>query len=434
MNTGASSFVRLSILLGTLIAVRAHGQQSIAFCNACLPSPPDRLVRDVNGNPLVGTNYLAQLYYGSTPDTLVAHTTQPARFRIAITTLPGTWTSGNRTVVSPSPGPFILQVRVWDIAAGATYEQASQNTLGLQYGKSVPFTYEPCPIPSPPNCDKMMNFRGFTLVTNSPPDPGTTIPPDRMLVIRENGNMVDVVYSGTHTIQAAPTLRGPWTTIHSGVGPYADPSSSDVRFYRMRDEPGPMYSLNAVGYYRLSLCNGYSLIANQLNADGGNSVTNLFKSPAEGTRILKFDPVTGGFATLEFSDGEWQGGNLEMTLNPGEGAYLRTTMTSHRFVGEVAMLATIPIPTGFSLISNPLAEAGPVDLLPPNGMGLPVRDGTAIYQWNCATQDLVVSQFGDGQWEPGGSTVGPTVGIGEAFYFYNPGPSMAWARSFTVGP
>ena len=137
---------------------------------------------------------------------------------------------------------------------------------------------------------------------------------------------------------------------------------------------------------------------------------------------------------LEYIDGEWGGGNLEMTLNPGEGAYLRTMMTSHRFVGEVAMLATISIPVGFSLISNPLPEAGPVDLLPPDGMGLPIRDGTRIYQWNCATQGFIPSEFADGLWNPAGSTVGPTVAIGEAFYFFNPGPAMAWTRTFTVGP
>jgi len=388
------------------------------------------LVRDVNGNPLVGTNYLAQLYYGSTPDTLVAHTGAPARFRIAPTTLPGTWMGGNRTVVVPNPAMIVLQVRVWDITAGLTYEEASQNTIGLQYGKSEAFPYEPCGVPRrSADCDKMVNFRGFTLVTNAPANPVN--PPDRVLVIRENGSQVDVIYSGTHTIQAAPTLRGPWTTIHSGTGPYTDPSASDVRFYRMRDEPGPTYSLNAVGYYRLSLCNGYSLIANQLNASGGNTVTNIFKAPAEGTRVLKFNPATGGFTALNFMDGEWEGSDLEMTLNPGEGVYVRTSMTSHRFVGEVTMLATVPIPRGFSLISNPLPEAGPIDLLPPNGMGLPVVEGTRIFQWNCATQGFIFNQFFDGMWDNGAA---PTVAIGEAFYIFNPGAARSWTRSFTVGP
>jgi hypothetical protein len=432
MNTGASSFFRLTILLCTLIAVRAHGQEEISFCNSCLPSPPDRLVRDVNGNPLVGTNYLAQLYYGSTPDTLVAHTAAPARFRPAATVLPGTWTGApNRTVVLPNPAAIVLQVRVWDIAAGLTYEQASRNTVGLQYGKSEAFTYEPCGVPRrSADCDKMVNFRGFALVTNPPPDTSG----DLTLAIRENGDLVDVVYSGTHTIQAAPSIRGPWTTVHSSAGPFTDPASAtnSVRFYRMMDEPGPTFSVNAVGYYRLSLCSGFSLIANQLHAPGGNKISELFKSSPEGTRIYKFNPMTGGFVLAQFVDGEWDNPDLE--LIPGQGAFLWSSAASHRFVGEISMLATVAIPTGFSLISNPLPETGPVNLLPPNGMGLPIRDGTVIYQWNCATQSFVISQFVDGQWDPGGSTVGPTVGIGEAFYFFNPGQPLVWTRSFTVGP
>jgi len=392
---------------------------------------PDRLVRDVNGNPLVGTNYLAQLYYGSTPDALVAHTGAPARFRIAATTLPGTWTGGNRTVVSPNPGAIVLQVRVWDIAAGATYEQASQNTTGLQYGKSEAFIYEPCGSPPrSPDCDKMVNFRGFTLVTNAP------TPADQTLAIRENGNLVDVLYTGTHTIQAAPSIRGPWTTVHSSTGPFTDPASAtnNVRFYRIMDEPGPIYSVNAVGYYRLSLCNGFSLIANQLNAAGGNRISNLFKSPPEGTRIYKFNSMTGGFVLAQFVDGEWEGSDTEMTLNPGEGAFFWSTLTSHRFLGEVPMgNLRIQIPLGFSLISNPLPEAGPVNLLPPDGIGLPVRDGTRIYQWNCPTQNFLFSQYIDGMWERDGGGGAPTVAIGEAFYFYNPGPALTWNRSFSVG-
>src|SRR5687767_15933470 len=90
MNTGASSLLRLKILLCTLTAASAHGQgTTLQFCNDCLPSPPDRLVRDVNGNPLVGTTYVAQLYTGANPDTLVATTAAPAPFRAAGTPLPG---------------------------------------------------------------------------------------------------------------------------------------------------------------------------------------------------------------------------------------------------------------------------------------------------------------------------------------------------------
>ncbi len=433
MKAGASSFFQITILVCSLSAVRAHGQATeIAFCNHCLPSPPDRLVRDVSGNPLVGTNYVAQLYIGGTPDTLMSHTAAPARFRIAPTSLPGTWAGGNRTVVSPGSGPIVLQVRVWDITAGATYEQASQNTIGLQFGRSAAFNYDPCGYPIRlPNCELMLGFRGFTLVTNAPTDP---TPADRTLTIRENGNLVDVLYTGSHTIQAAPTIRGPWANVHTSTSPFTDPASAtnNVRFYRMSDEPGPTYSVNMVGYYKLSLCNGFSMIANQLNAHGGNRLADVFKSPPEGTRIYKFNPMTGGFLMAQFVDGEWESGDQDLWLNPGEGAFFWSTLTSHRFLGDVPMGSIqVQIPAGFSLISNPLPEAGPVSLLPPDGLGLPVRDGTRIFQWDCATQGFIFNQFLDGMWDSGAP---PTVAIGEAFYFYNPGFGLTWNRSFTVGP
>ena len=91
MDTGASSLLRLKVLVCALAALSAHGQgTALQFCNDCLPSPPDRLVRDVNGNPLVGTTYAAQLYYGASPAALLSHTAVPARFRHAGTPLPGT--------------------------------------------------------------------------------------------------------------------------------------------------------------------------------------------------------------------------------------------------------------------------------------------------------------------------------------------------------
>src|SRR5688500_2232630 len=131
MNTGASSFLRLSILLCTLAAVSAHGQATLQFCNDCLPSPPDRLVRDVHGNPLVGTNYVAQLYFGWRREWLQATTAQPAPVRAAGSGLPGTWQRRTISLVGVAPGaPFHVQVRVWDTSIAPTYEQASASPTG----------------------------------------------------------------------------------------------------------------------------------------------------------------------------------------------------------------------------------------------------------------------------------------------------------------
>jgi len=153
-------------------ALSVNGQgTTLQFCNHCLPSPPDRLVRDVDGNPLVGTNYVAQLYMGPSPDNLMPNTALPARFANVSGTLPaGTWQPKTVRILSWPwpPGPIYLQVRVWDTSVAQTYEQAAASPTG-QYGRSEAFVYDPCPgLPGvlPPACEKMLNFRGFRLRTN----------------------------------------------------------------------------------------------------------------------------------------------------------------------------------------------------------------------------------------------------------------------------
>jgi len=395
---------------------------SVSFRNQTLPSPPDRLVRDEEGNPLVGTNYVAQLYAGNSPDTLAAKGA-PAPFHGPITTIPGTWAGGPRQFTLPQASPVYLQVRVWDLLAGATYEQASANTTGGQHGKSEVFLMNDCGNPPQPGCEEMLNFRGFTLLASRPPG---------VLAIRDRADGgIDVLYSGTHTIEGAVGLRGPWTALATQAAPFTDhqASSMDVRFYRINDG-GTNYSVNAVGFYRLSFCSDYTLIANQLNVAGGNTVTNIFKTPPERTRVRKFYPPTGGFISLMFLDGQWEG-DLEMTLNPGEGAFVSTSMTSYRILGEVPLQASAFIPVGYSIISHPLPEAGPV--AGPNGLGLPVREGFRIFQWDCPGV-FIFNQYVDGNWEGDAGGATPIVGIGEAFYIFNGYAAFSWNRTFSVGP
>ena len=160
----------LIMLMCTSAIWSASGQAipTLQFCNSCLPSPPDRLVRDVNGNPLVGTSYVAHLYIGPSPDNLMPTTASPARFRDVGAAAPGTWVGTTIRLAGLPPGPIYLQVRVWDTAVAPSYEQAAASPTG-QYGRSEAFIYEPCrslPGVLPPACEKMLNFRGFTLVSN----------------------------------------------------------------------------------------------------------------------------------------------------------------------------------------------------------------------------------------------------------------------------
>lgn len=421
--------MKTSALMGLGIAamvVAAEAQQiSINFCNSCLPSPPDRLVRDINGVPLVGTNYVAQLYFGGSPSTLTAHTGAPLRFRIPTTTLPGTWSGANRTIVAAHGQELYLQVRVWDSNTGATYDEA--RVSGSQYGEWAVFTWIACPQAPQPDCELMMGFPGIQL---------TRFPRPSNLAIRENGDRIDLLYDGVHTIEATTNLvAGPWVAIGAQAAPFTDPNSATLerRFYRLND--GGVYSENAVGYYRLALCNSYTMIANQFNAEGGNAVSNLFKAPPYGMRVYKFNPLSGGFTFLQYIDNEWEGNHPDLTLNPGEGIFVWMPVPyTLRFLGEVSRVPSVPLPPGFSLISSPLPVGGPVNLVPPGGVGLPISSGDRIYQWFCTSSGYFFNQFIDGAWEGDAQGATPTVAVGESFFYYNSGPPRTWSQTFGINP
>jgi hypothetical protein len=159
----------IAVLMVLMLCSGAHAIGTVTFRNDVdFFTSDDRLVRDVSGMPLVGTNYLAQLYYGAsdaTESSLTPVTSPPARFRPATTDIPGTWAGGNRILSGFFPGDTVnLQVRVWDGTVGATYEEAySVGFSGTQYGVSAPFAYAIPPLGGDPQ-SYIHNFRGFTLV------------------------------------------------------------------------------------------------------------------------------------------------------------------------------------------------------------------------------------------------------------------------------
>jgi len=422
MNAGAHSFLRLKILVCTLVAVSAYGQAiSLQFCNGCLPSPPDRLVRDVNNIPLVGTSYVAQLYIGASPNNLTPTTATPSRFRAPGTGQEGTWTSTTINLTGFTPGqPIYMQVAVWDMSVAPTYSAAAASSTG-QYGRSAAFIYNPCSTPPTANCDLMLGFLGFRLTSN---------PPDRTLVIQENGDRVDLLYAGMHTIQGAASLAGPWVTLTTASAPYTDPASGTnrQRFYRMLDEPGPTYSLNVVGYYRVDACAGFSMVANQFNTPGGNAVTNVLRSPAERTEIYKYSPAMGGYISLSYLGGAWEGDDLEMTLSPGEGAFLYSPVAqSLRFLGEVSLIRSVPIPSGFSIISAPQPRTGPL-----NQMNFPTAQGICLFQWTCGATGYRSNCYIAGAWEGDDAGNVPAVGLGESFWVLNPGAPITWNGIYCI--
>jgi hypothetical protein len=250
-----------------------------------------------------------------------------------------------------------------------------------------------------------------------------TITTQAQVAIRENGERVDILYEGLHTIQGTASLDGPWTNLFTGSGPFTDPASATLRarFYRLRDEPGPTYSSNIVGYYRVDLGScGYTLIANQLIAPGGNKISNLFRAPAEGTEIYKFNRSLGGYDLLSFVGGAWEAGDPDMTLEPGEGAFLHSPAGTHRFLGEVPLTASVIIHPGYQIISSPATRAGYLEGPPPMGLGFSPADGDTVYPFFCwcgyCIDQYIDPASGGTGWEGGSAGAPPYVSLGQSFW------------------
>ena len=405
-------FFGQAVMIAALLT-QTVAAQTVDFNNTRnFPTPADRRVYNVDGQPLTGTNYLARLVYG--PDAASLQPTTPAaRFRTVAPNDPlaGTWSGGTRTLTGFSAGQTVtLAVQVWDVHSGPTYETA------INRMQSLPFLYT---IPAPGSAVSQYyidNFRAF----------GPLSPPvDRVLAIRENGDRVDLLYAGTHTIQGADSLSGPWITLYTGNAPYTDPASAtnSQRFYRWQDQPGPTYSQNAVGYYRVNACAGFTMIANQLNAPGGNNVANVLRSPREGTELFKYIPSTGGYVSLSYLGGAWEGDDLAMSLGPGEGAFLyHPEAQSLRFLGEVPLVGNLSIPTGFAIISAPSPRTGPL-----NQMGFPTAEGICTFQWRCGASGYWGNCYLAGAWEGDDSGSAPAIALGESFWVQNPGPARSWS-------
>jgi len=182
-----------------------------------------------------------------------------------------------------------------------------------------------------------------------------------------------------------------------------------------------VYSVNMVGYVNLTIPNGFSMIANPLNATT-NTIAQLLPAPPEGTIVYKFNGTS--YAINSFNFGEWDVPN--QTLNPGEGCFIKNTSGApftNTFVGEVMVgNLTNAIPSGFSIRASQVPQAGQLDTI----LGFPVAEGDVVYKFNPGTQNYSIHSYDFGEW----SAV-PTIAVGESFFVKKLAPAN-WTRTFTV--
>jgi hypothetical protein len=196
-----------------------------------------------------------------------------------------------------------------------------------------------------------------------------------------------------------------------------------------------VYSINIVGYINLQLPTGFSLIANQLNANptpgNGNRVVNLLPAPPNNTAIFKFNKVSGGFDVMNFVDNAYD--SDAFALNPGEGAFVSIdpefapTGATFTFVGEVIKNGgSVPIDNGFQVVSSLIPQTGPLGGV----LEFAPKESDVVFRFNNATGGYDVANYVDGAWDVGGD--GPSLRIGEAIFLASDpltGAHGAWVRS-----
>jgi hypothetical protein len=146
-----------------LIGAAGAVAQTVDFNqNRTFATTADRRVYNQDGTtPLVGTDFVAQLYYGANAGSLNPVTSNPVRFRNVPTSdaLAGTFSGATRTLTGFVAGDVVtLQVRAFNSAGGATFD-----TAGVR-GTSGTFTYRIPAAGDPPTAFYIENFRSFSVV------------------------------------------------------------------------------------------------------------------------------------------------------------------------------------------------------------------------------------------------------------------------------
>jgi hypothetical protein len=206
-----------------------------------------------------------------------------------------------------------------------------------------------------------------------------------------------------------------------------------------------VYSVNMVGYINQTLPSGFSMVANQLNASPDNKVTTLMPTPPVNTTAYKFNRASQTYDSMVYAgpgfgwDDGGTGVAATMTANPGEGIFLfvdpaeAPTGFPVTFVGEVQLSSTVPVETGFQIVSSVLPQSLPLEGVPPAGLGFVPSAGDVIYRYDRASGTFSNDEYqGPGFGWSNGSA--PTPNIGEAFFVFATAGGRSWNRTFTVGP
>jgi hypothetical protein len=418
--------IRLSLLL-ILSAHHIFAQGTINFNNRVTGVVDFK----VHYDPLDGTflgfvsgdGWSAQLWAGDSPETLMP--TQPVTsFRTGaaagyvspvIVTVPGI----------PGGSQAFVQMRVWD----------NQNGLVRSWNEAV---------------NEPTILRGSSAIALIGPLGGTTTAPaylsnalgsfsvgvDWYLGIARptmtNGIFrfaVDLAPQHSVIVQTRDDLSsGTWTNFAEVVVPaegfleLADPESVELpqRFYRLQGWDG------VIGFVKLTIPPGLSMIANQLHR-GDHSLKRLLPVAPDGTQFYKYTTGAGWTSyTYDDLDQAWLPDG-DVTLNPGEGGFLRNNTSSNlvvTVVGRVYPPVNFEIPSGFSVHSLSLPVSDLSSLLPC------LSPNTQLFRYTPGTGYTTYHNDAVGGWSP----TEPRLDLGEAFFLRTESTTSCGGISATHQP
>jgi hypothetical protein len=203
-----------------------------------------------------------------------------------------------------------------------------------------------------------------------------------------------------------------------------------------------VYSLNIVGYVNIPVtANQFITLENPLDDGAGDLINSVFASfnpqafTFDGSSLFTFNP-NSGFTEIDYNAANATNGSWTVpatALPPGAGFFLfpggSGTVT---FVGNVVLNSTNNLVGGFSLAGS--AYPASTNL---TGLQLPTtinQDGDSLFRYNAVTAAFTEYDFNFGIGWTGGNTNGPTLNVGESFFYFNStgGSTNAWTQAFTV--
>ena len=189
---------------------------------------------------------------------------------------------------------------------------------------------------------------------------------------------------------------------------FTDPEAEkhSALFYRARSGD---FTSNYVGYLKIDIPPGYSMIANPLVSEKA-TVAELLPGMPEGTILTRLNQVTFQLGENKVQQRGWSMPGEKLV--PGDGALIynpgQVTLTT-TFVGEVStQLVRVPIHQGTTLRSSMLPLAGRLD----TELGFPISAGDVVSLYSNHNEKYLDYHFGTEGWKGGA----PHLRLGEAFW------------------